>query len=244
MTVVFKLGGSLLTLPGLADRLREVVEYRSGQNCLFVTGGGSTANVVREWSLVHHLDEETAHWIAIASLDLNSLLLQAVLGWKSVGTRAEASERWNESAAPLLLQTEKFAREEEARLLADPLRTIESTHRGEFADSGHEAPEPPRKAAQVGSNGSLPHTWEATSDSLAAWTTRHWPAEELVFIKSIPVPWGMTARQASDNQYVDSCFPNLADQIPRISWCDLRTLPITLIPWLNAGKPVNEHTSQ
>ena len=84
MTVVFKLGGSLLTLPDLPSRLRSVVGHRANKNCLVVVGGGTSADLVREWSHVFKLDEETAHWLAISSLDLNRQLLESLLSWKSI----------------------------------------------------------------------------------------------------------------------------------------------------------------
>ena len=201
MTVIFKLGGSLLTLPGLAERLRIVLDQWSHKDRLIFTGGGPSTDVVREWSRIHQLSEETAHWLAIASLDLNRQLLETLLMLRSVSDREEATRRWSIESSPLLLDCHRFARNEEAK-----------------------------------SGESLPHHWNVTSDSLAAWTALRWPADELVLIKSVPVPVNMTPQAASDQDLVDRYFPNIAGDLRKISWCNLRATQIVIEPWLFSGQ--------
>jgi aspartokinase-like uncharacterized kinase len=197
MTVLFKLGGSLLTLPGLADKLRFVANRRSQKKRLILTGGGASADVVRDWSQVHQLNDETAHWLAISSLDLNRQLLERLLQWQSVSSREDAVRYWSEDGLPLFLDFSRFAKAEEANT-GEP----------------------------------LPHNWDVTSDSLAAWTAIRWPSAELVLLKSVPAPLGLTAQEASDRSLVDPYFPQLAKQLERISWCDLRAPSIVIEPWL------------
>ena len=197
MTVVFKLGGSLLTLPGLADKLRSVVKQRPGKRCLILTGGGAAADVVRDWSRIHHIDEETAHWLAISSLDLNRRLLESLLPWPSVSTHDEANRIWTSESPPVHLDVTQFVRREEA---------IDSEH--------------------------LPHNWNVTSDSLAAWTVIRWPADELILLKSVPSPGRLTADEAAEQSLVDNYFPKLATRIAQISWCDVRASQIAIEPWL------------
>ena len=114
MTVVFKLGGSLLTLPGLAEKLQTVLDHFTDKDRLIVTGGGAAADVVREWSRIHRLSDETAHWLAIASLNLNRLFLETLLSLRSVSDRAEATRQWTIKSSPLLLDSHRFTRDEEA----------------------------------------------------------------------------------------------------------------------------------
>ncbi|MBW3540464.1 MAG: hypothetical protein KY476_09345 [Planctomycetes bacterium] len=48
--VVYKLGGSLLTLPGFEQRLERLLASRpEDERPLVVVGGGAAADVVREW---------------------------------------------------------------------------------------------------------------------------------------------------------------------------------------------------
>lgn len=197
MTVVFKIGGSLLTLPDLASRLRSLLEQRVHQQCLVIIGGGAAADVVRDWSRVHDLSDEASHWLAISSMGLNRELIESLLKLRSVGSREEAEFAWSTDRAPLLLDTKRFVRQEETQ-----------------------------------SSCPLPCSWEVTSDSLAAWVAECWPAEELVLVKSVPCPLGLTALEAGETQLVDKYFPMLSDQLPQISWCDLRSSQTNIDPWL------------
>jgi aspartokinase-like uncharacterized kinase len=198
MTVVFKLGGSLLTLPDLGDRIRSIVACRSDQLCLVVVGGGAAADVVREWTQIHQLDDESSHWLAIRSLDLNRHLLETLLCWRSVSSLEDAFGQGKHDQSPLLLDVHSFAKHEE-----------------------------PREAER------LPHNWNITSDSLAAWAAIRLAADELVMLKSISVPQRLTAQEASDRDMVDPHFPQLARQLQRISWCDLRASHPVIEPWLD-----------
>jgi aspartokinase-like uncharacterized kinase len=200
MMVVFKPGGSLLTLPGLANKLRAVVAQRPGQRCLVVSGGGAAADVVRDLSQVHGLSEETAHWLAIASLDLNRSFLESILAWRSTVSRRDAEQLWSHEPSPLLLDLTRFLKAEEAGL----------------ADV--------REA--------LPHHWDVTSDSLAAWVALRWPAGELVLLKSVAAPLGLSVEEAGRQRLVDPWFHRLANRLPRVSWCNLRAASIVIESWI------------
>ena len=68
----------------------------------------------------------------------------------------------------------------------------------------------------------LPHTWDATSDSIAAWVAATLGARELVMMKSIDLrdrTWPEAARDGA----VDPYFPVLAERIPAIDWINLRS---------------------
>jgi len=55
----------------------------------------------------------------------------------------------------------------------------------------------------------LPHTWEVTSDSIAAWVTRHWPADELLLLKSVD--------QKNSTEAVDAHFATLIPPLQNLS---------------------------
>lgn len=71
--------------------------------------------------------------------------------------------------------------------------------------------------------GDLPHSWDVTSDSIAAWLARAWSADELILAKSIDLPTGMTWKAASASELVDRFFPVIAPHVPIIRWCNLRS---------------------
>lgn len=68
----------------------------------------------------------------------------------------------------------------------------------------------------------LPHTWDVTSDSLAAWVTLRWPAERLVLLKSVDRPFAATLNDLAQQKFVDRHFPIVAAQLPQLDWINLR----------------------
>ena len=73
-----KVGGSLLDLPDLATRLRQLPQVL-GRPCTLLVGGGEAANVIRRLQQVHSLGEHDAHALAIDAMDLNARVVRRVL---------------------------------------------------------------------------------------------------------------------------------------------------------------------
>ena len=78
-TIVYKVGGSLLSLPDLASRICAVREQCSDSRPLLVVGGGKAADLVRDWDRNHQLGQERSHWLALESMKLNEAFLQELL---------------------------------------------------------------------------------------------------------------------------------------------------------------------
>lgn len=206
MTVVlYKLGGSLLDLSDLPQRLCSVIANDDDVRPLLVVGGGPTADLVRRWDRVHQLGEERSHWLALRSLELNeSLLAELLPSARIVTSRGEAGDSWQRGFWPIL-RSRAFLRDEE------PLADVP-----------------------------LPHTWNATSDSIAAWIALHWPADRLVLLKSVSLPAdcpeearvpvkhdGRTGKSVRGSDLVaaglvDPHFPELAAFLPSVEWINLR----------------------
>ena len=63
----------------------------------------------------------------------------------------------------------------------------------------------------------LPHTWDVTSDSIAAHAAVRTGARTLVLLKSVTVPPGMSWAEASQLGFVDVMFPRLLERAgPRL----------------------------
>lgn len=73
--IVYKIGGSLLELPGLPGVVGEVLSQRPQHAALLVAGGGPVADVVRQWDRMHHLGDAAAHELALEAMDLTVSLL-------------------------------------------------------------------------------------------------------------------------------------------------------------------------
>ncbi|HLQ44161.1 MAG TPA: hypothetical protein VK137_05495, partial [Planctomycetaceae bacterium] len=136
---VLKLGGSLLDLADLPDRLRSVFAMLDGDQPLLVCGGGAAADIVLRWHERFGLGEERSHWLALEAIRFNQrLLLDLLPELELVSNRAAAESAWRRGRVPLL-ELLAFASIEESALSAEER---------------------------------LPHTWDVTSDSLAAWVVR------------------------------------------------------------------------
>lgn len=93
------------------------------------------------------------------------------------------------------------------------------------------------RTSEVMDTSPLPHTWKVTSDSIAAWVALRWDADELVLLKSIDLPYAVSANQAQLEGLVDDYFPHIADQLPRIGWCNLTKQGPRIESWLTQGTP-------
>jgi aspartokinase-like uncharacterized kinase len=78
------------------------------------------------------------------------------------------------------------------------------------------------KSAQAQGHSPLEHSWRITSDSIAAWTARVLAAAELVLLKSVALPSGISPVDAAREGLVDECFPEIADSLPAIGWVNAR----------------------
>jgi aspartokinase-like uncharacterized kinase len=63
--------------------------------------------------------------------------------------------------------------------------------------------------SDVGRPGALPHSWDVTSDSLAARLVELTNARELILLKSVTIPPEMDWTEASRRGYVDAYFPTM-----------------------------------
>jgi aspartokinase-like uncharacterized kinase len=84
----------------------------------------------------------------------------------------------------------------------------------------------------------LPHSWEVTSDSLAAWVSIQWPAQRLILLKS--VDWSDAATEfdalkAKSLKLVDEHFTRLSPQLAEVTWVNLRNDAVNLL-----GEPFGE----
>jgi aspartokinase-like uncharacterized kinase len=71
--------------------------------------------------------------------------------------------------------------------------------------------------ADEGRPGCLPHTWQATSDAVAARAAVVAGAAQLILLKSVPIPAGMSWREAARRELVDSTFPGVVEQAPNLA---------------------------
>ncbi len=100
--IVVKIGGSLLTLPDLHDRLDALRADLPG-NWLTIIGGGDLAEDVRRADLDVGLPDEAAHWLAIRAMTIQANRFSAVLPHWTISRSIEACQPiWQQGHVAIL----------------------------------------------------------------------------------------------------------------------------------------------
>ena len=174
---VVKVGGSLFGREQLAERLQAFLGEQPPGDYLLLPGGGELVDVLRRWHVRHGWDEESSHWAAVRALDVNAWLLHRMLP----GSRLLCSPE----------QFSSWSRQPPAEPDANRPGVCAPWGWMRRGDWGHPLPE-------------LPSSWDATSDSIAAWMACKLQAWRLVLLKSAPPPPSL--EEAARAGYVDPCF--------------------------------------
>jgi 5-(aminomethyl)-3-furanmethanol phosphate kinase len=204
--ILYKLGGSLLTLPDLDSRLMALFRQplpaslaatagRPFTRALLV-GGGRATDVVRQWDRRHRLGDQRSHDLAVAAMGLNARLVKLLLPASEWATKRNSIGRPRAGGRVAVLDPQAVLDEAERR----------ATDR-------------------------LPRSWDVTSDSVAAFLAIEWGAAALVLVKSTPRPGGKSILEASRRGSVDKHFPQLASRIPLLAWVNLRARQPSVERW-------------
>jgi 5-(aminomethyl)-3-furanmethanol phosphate kinase len=196
-TVVYKLGGSLLALPDLARRLSRVLDLP-----LNLPGEHVRTELPARLLVVGGgpIADAVRHWDRVHGL-----------GEAAAHALALRSMSFNAHYAAAILDGSAIvATREEARAVWAE-RRIAILDAAQFID-----------AEELASQDVLPRSWNVTSDSIAAYIALHWPADELVLLKSAALPSACDLATAVDRGLVDRHFPNLTGRLASIRWCNLR----------------------
>ena len=73
---VVKIGGSLLDLPDLEERVLAWLETQTPMHTVWVVGGGAEVDTLREFDREHSADQDAMHWAAIEVMSHNTTLIK------------------------------------------------------------------------------------------------------------------------------------------------------------------------
>jgi len=192
---VIKLGGSLLDFAGLVPNLRNWLAAQPPMPGVMIVGGGRLADAIRAAFAIHALDEEAAHWLCIRLLGVTAELAARLLPEAVLLKDVEGLLAEEHTARLAILDPEWFLREEASLLKRICAKGI--------------AP--------------LPHSWDVTSDSIAARLAVLLRADELVLLKSSLPADRATLDEAAEAGYVDRYFPAAAAALTRVRCVNLRS---------------------
>ncbi|MBC8354102.1 MAG: uridylate kinase [Planctomycetes bacterium] len=115
-------------------------------------------------------------------------------------------------------------------VLLPEMTLLHSLHEvGEKLSNGESVVFNPREAMESPSC-QLPHSWDVTSDSIAAYIASELRAQELVLLKSTLLPVNTNRSQAAEAGLVDAHFPQAAPAAQSVRWVNLRSTPVTERP--------------
>ena len=205
---VVKLGGSLLDFDGLVETLRTWLAGQPAMTTVMVVGGGSLADAIRDARARHSLDDEAAHWLCIRLLGVTAELVARLLPEARLIRRLEerfvARTSVRSGGLKSALQQEGDPRSRDAGLwILEPEAFLRD------------------EELRLGAN-PLPHTWDVTSDSIAARLATTLQAQELVLLKS-RLPDGADLDEAVQSGYVDAYFARAVRGVPAVRCVNLRT---------------------
>ncbi len=119
MLRVVKVGGSLLSLGDLADRLRRWLDRQSPARNLLLVGGGPLVDVLRSWDARSSLEEEAAHWLAISLLDVTAGVLAAWMPELPMVESLQTGSDWTDQT--LIFAPSRFLKCDEPAFPGTPL---------------------------------------------------------------------------------------------------------------------------
>lgn len=208
---LIKVGGSVCNSPRLKEYASEWAALSRRYRLLFIAGGGLFADQVR--ALDHHLDlsDSAAHWMAIAAMDQNGYLLADFM--RGVQTVSWIADRGRESE--ILIPNSQFP------ILPSP-------------DAGGSSSVllPYTLLRQVDP---LPHSWEVTSDSLAAWLAGFAGTNCLVLLKDVPGVYQASSPGAPPTLLAEIARERLAD-CEVVDPTFFKTLPPKVDTWILSGR--------
>lgn len=187
---VVKVGCSLFERPGLRSQLFAWLAEQPPAIHLFIAGGGELADSVKTWDARFQLGEAYSHWMCIRALSITAQVLYGVFDCYPLIRDWHAVPGWI---------AEIRASGDGPNAVLDVwkfLREIEPTA----------PPEP------------LPHTWQVTTDSIAARVAEVLDADELILLKARAAPAAEDDIAAlAECGYVDGYFPHIAPRLKRVT---------------------------
>jgi aspartokinase-like uncharacterized kinase len=145
LDAVLRVGGSLCQGQGLAALCHQIGQLGAQYRLLVVPGGGEFADVVRDHYRRYHLNETTAHRMALLAMDQYGCLLGDLVPTGTLVVDLLSARKVAESGQVAILLPASLL------IQADP----------------------------------LPHSWQVTSDAVAAWVAGLVSASRLILLKDV-----------------------------------------------------------
>ena len=108
---IVKVGGSLLDVEDLGERLRNWLDQQSPARNVLVVGGGQFIDEIRRLDRVHRIHEATIHQLCLFALGVTGRLLASILPISQTVSQLADFDRISACGGPALMDTELILRE-------------------------------------------------------------------------------------------------------------------------------------
>ena len=192
MRRIVKIGGSMLLRTDLTTTVNQWLAAHPADQTLIIVGGGKLIDAVRELDQLHPMNQQQIHWTCVDLLTTTANFVAQMFGWPLITTPSHwkaASETPPTQYLPTVIAPEVFYNQR-----TEPLKHVKSCD-----------------ARQK-----LPDDWRTTTDSIAGLLSAILDADELVLLKSCPIPANMSPTQLAEAGIVDPAFPDLVDQLRQV----------------------------
>lgn len=120
--LIVKVGGSLLDLPELGERLANWLKQFGVRPIVLLVGGGDLADRVRQLHSNRCLDDVQAHWLAVAAMSYQTRLLEQLLlrrdaSWPATEFDVHQARRRLQLGEMFLMDAEAALRQDGGRSL-------------------------------------------------------------------------------------------------------------------------------
>jgi len=181
---VIKLGGSLLDLPDLRDRLSLFLnELQPRLPSLVLVGGGGIVEAVRAYNRLWQLNETDCHWLSVRLMNSTANLLKLLFpDWALIESPLALADWLSQAKNEILDQSPQ------SELSSAAVSSEKSGILGTKSKCQPAIVAPDAFYSPVLNSDALPKNWDTTSDSISALLARLVEAEELILLKSTLAP--------------------------------------------------------
>ena len=197
MRRIIKIGGSMLLRDDLATAVNNWLNKHPADQTWVVIGGGRLIDAMRELDNQHPMDPQNVHWTCVDLLTATARVAAQRFGWSLITTQAE----WK-----LVLERRLEIDQPTGNTPTVIAPAVFYNHKPTASCNERS------KAARL----KLPDDWRTTTDSIAGLLAHLANADELVLLKSCPIPSSMSPTQLADAGIVDAAFPEIATLLKRV----------------------------
>ncbi len=187
----------MLLRDDLATAVNNWLNKHPADQTWVVIGGGKLIDAMRELDSQHPMDPQQVHWTCVDLLTATARFAAQRFGWPLITTQAE----W------------EVACEYQSKIDQPTGNAPTVIAPAVFYNDG------PPAICNERSNAArlkLPDDWQTTTDSIAGLLAHLANADELVLLKSCPIPSSMSPTQLADAGIVDAAFPEIATLLQRV----------------------------